>query len=429
MMDTMDETRARPLNEGTPQSGPVLYWMSRDQRAADNWALHFAQEYALRQRVPLAVVFCLLPVFGEATIRQYSFMLRGLAQTATRLLEVGIPFFLLEGCPTKTLPEFIAQQGIGMLITDFSPLRFRKEWVGILRSRISLPFWEVDAHNVVPVWQASDKQEWSARTFRPKIGHLLSHYLVPFPPLRKHPYPWTRAVSIPDFDAIGKRLSCDRSVLETGHLAPGITAARETLNRFLTKGLERYAQQRNDPNAEAQSGLSPYLHFGQISAARVALEVLKQPESKGRDDFMDQLIVRRELAENFCEWNPHYDAWVGFPAWGGENWISTGQTSNPISAAKMSWSLASPAIPCGMRLKRKWFAGEQCRAICVCIGQKSCWNGRWNRRKLTALPSASMIATCWMAAIPMDTRVLLGVLVACTIARGTKDPYSATSGG
>lgn len=290
--------------------------MSRDQRAADNWALHFAQEYALRQRVPLAVVFCLLPVFGEATIRQYSFMLRGLAQTATRLLEVGIPFFLLEGCPTKTLPEFIAQQGIGMLITDFSPLRFRKEWVGILRSRISLPFWEVDTHNVIPVWQAWDKQEWSARTFRLKIGHLLSHYLVPFPPLRKHPYPWTGAVSIPDFDAIGERLSCDRSVPEIGHLAPGITAARETLNRFLTKGLERYAQQRNDPNAEAQSGLSPYLHFGQISAARVALEVLKQPESKGREDFMDQLIVRRELAENFCEWNPHYDAWAGFPAWG-----------------------------------------------------------------------------------------------------------------
>jgi hypothetical protein len=104
MMDAMDETRARSLNEGTPQSGPVLYWMSRDQRAADNWALHFAQEYALRQRVPLAVVFCLLPVFGEATIRQYGFMLRGLTQKAARLREVGTPFFLLEGTPTLASP-------------------------------------------------------------------------------------------------------------------------------------------------------------------------------------------------------------------------------------------------------------------------------------------------------------------------------------
>lgn len=121
---------------------------------------------------------------------------------------------------------------------------------------------------------------------------------------------------MPDFDAIGKRLSCDRSVQETGHPVAGITAARATLNRFLAKGLDQYAEQRNDPNVKAQSGLSPYLHFGQISAARVALEVLKQPESKGREDFIDQLIVRRELAENFCQWNPDYDAWEGFPAWG-----------------------------------------------------------------------------------------------------------------
>jgi deoxyribodipyrimidine photo-lyase len=111
-MDAMDETRARSLNEGTPQSGPVLYWMSRDQRAADNWALYFAQEYALRQRVPLAVVFCLLPVFGEATIRQYSFMLRGLAQTATRLLEVGIPSFCWKVPPQRRYRSLLRNKGL-----------------------------------------------------------------------------------------------------------------------------------------------------------------------------------------------------------------------------------------------------------------------------------------------------------------------------
>jgi deoxyribodipyrimidine photo-lyase len=316
MMDDMDQTRARPLKEGNPAAGPVLYWMSRDQRAADNWALHFAQETALERRVPLAVVFCLLPAFGEATARQYRFMLRGLAETAKCLRGFGIPFFLLEGSPPKTLPEFITEQGIGILITDFSPLRIRTEWVCILQSRTSLPFWEVDAHNIVPVWQASDHQEWSARTFRPKIGRLLSRYLVPFPSLRKHPYPWKGKASILDFDAIGKRLPGDRSVREIDHLSPGSNAARDTLHCFLSNRLERYAQQHNDPNAEVQSGLSSYLHFGQISPARVALEVLKQPESSGREDFIDQLIVRRELAENFCHWNPDYDAWAGFPAWG-----------------------------------------------------------------------------------------------------------------
>ncbi len=77
--------RHRPLNHHTYQSGPVVYWLSRDQRARDNWALLYAQELALEQQAPLAVVFNLVPQFLAATYRHYDFMLRGLAETAARL--------------------------------------------------------------------------------------------------------------------------------------------------------------------------------------------------------------------------------------------------------------------------------------------------------------------------------------------------------
>jgi deoxyribodipyrimidine photo-lyase len=100
-----------------------------------------------------------------------------------------------------------------------------------------------------------------------------------------------------------------------GWLVPGARAAQKVLQIFISENLSRYASERNDPNAQAQSNLSPYLHFGQISAQRVVLELLKIPPSLSREAFLEELIVRRELAENFCLYNEAYDAFAGFPAW------------------------------------------------------------------------------------------------------------------
>ncbi|HUV02037.1 MAG TPA: deoxyribodipyrimidine photo-lyase [Desulfobacteria bacterium] len=76
----MNRKRARNLNEGVKNSGPVIYWMSRDQRVKDNWALLFSQEVALQQHAPVAVVFCVVPRFLNAAVRQYGFMLKGLTR-------------------------------------------------------------------------------------------------------------------------------------------------------------------------------------------------------------------------------------------------------------------------------------------------------------------------------------------------------------
>jgi deoxyribodipyrimidine photo-lyase len=110
--------RVRLLHEGQAAAGPVLYWMSRDQRAQDNWALLFAQELALERQVPLVVAFCLVRRFLGAGRRQYGFMLRGLAELEQSLAAKGIPFCLLHGAPQEELPEFVQEHGIAQLVTD-----------------------------------------------------------------------------------------------------------------------------------------------------------------------------------------------------------------------------------------------------------------------------------------------------------------------
>ncbi|MDD5644415.1 MAG: deoxyribodipyrimidine photolyase, partial [bacterium] len=99
-------------------------------------------------------------------------------------------------------------------------------------------------------------------------------------------------------------------------IEPGEKAALRTLRNFIKNGLPGFASQRNDPNMGAESNLSPYLHFGQISAQRAALEINKSPASKeAKEAFLEELIIRRELADNYCLYNKNYDNPAGFPDW------------------------------------------------------------------------------------------------------------------
>ncbi len=311
----MNPKRVRTLKAGNLQKGPVVYWMSRDQRTRDNWALLFSQELSQREKVPLAVVFCLAPQFLGATFRQYAFMLRGLAEVEQNLREHNIPFHLLVGAPEVELPKFFRQSGAGCLVTDFDPLRLKRQWKEAVAKRLDIPFFEVDAHNIVPCWVASSKQEYGAYTLRPKIWRALPEFLDEFPPLQKQELLWGEPAPT-DWQGILAGLSVDRSVPEVSGFKSGERAAWAVLKDFLDNKLSDYADGRNDPTREGQSNLSPYLHFGQIAAQRVALDVEVAPAGqKAKEAFLEELIVRRELADNFCYYNPHYDAFAGFPFW------------------------------------------------------------------------------------------------------------------
>lgn len=312
----VNDERIRLLKSGSIKKGSVLYWMSRDQRTRDNWALLYAQKLALERGEPLAVLFCLVPTFLNATARQYLFMLKGLEEVGQVLLSKNIPLFCQAGMPEETIPQFIMEHDIGILVTDFDPLKIKRAWKDAVAERIDIPFYEVDAHNIVPCWVASEKQDFAARTFRPKINRRLTEFLTEFPKLKKHPHRWTKKIAPIAWDNLEKTLVVDRTVAEIDWIKPGETAARRVFRTFLTKKLEDYDTVRNDPTVDGQSHLSPYLHFGYISAQRVALEVTKSTiNQEHQADFIEELIVRRELSDNFCFYNTAYDTSEGFPPW------------------------------------------------------------------------------------------------------------------
>ncbi len=318
-VELVDTRRVTVLKSQRPLSGPVIYWMIRDQRAEDNWALSFAQEAALELQSPLAVVFTLSPTFLEATLRQYTFMLEGLKDVERALLKDNIPFVVLSGSPPKEIVRFIRRNRVATLVSDFSPLRPHRAWQADVAKHIQIPYFEVDAHNIVPSRFASPKQEYAAYTLRPKVHRHLASFLTDFPAGRKHPYAWPEAVPPTDWATAYRSLRVDRSVTPVNRFSPGAKAAKRLLRRFLDKRLPDYHNARNDPTRDAQSHLSPYLHFGHLAPQRVALEAQRRTDDvRSQETFLEELIIRRELSDNFCLHNDAYDAFAGFPGWAQE---------------------------------------------------------------------------------------------------------------
>uniref|UniRef100_A0A8C3R155 Deoxyribodipyrimidine photo-lyase n=1 Tax=Cyanoderma ruficeps TaxID=181631 RepID=A0A8C3R155_9PASS len=297
----------------------ILYWMCRDQRVQDNWAFLYAQRLALKQELPLHVCFCLVPKFLEATIRHYRFMLRGLQEVAEECAELNISFHLLLGYAKDVLPTFVVEHGVGGLVTDFSPLRLPRQWVEDVRERLpeDVPFAQVDAHNIVPCWVASPKQEYSARTIRGKIHAQLPEFLTEFPPVVRHPHPPSCPAEPIAWEACYSSLQVDHTVKEVEWATPGTAAGMAVLKSFIGERLKSFSTHRNDPNKVALSNLSPWLHFGQVSTQRAILEVQKHRRSykDSVDAFVEEAVVRRELAENFCYYNENYDSVQGAYDW------------------------------------------------------------------------------------------------------------------
>ena len=312
----MNQKRVRIVKEGRIERGPVAYWMSRDQRASDNWALLWAQELALKNSEPLVVIFCLVPEFLNATERQYRFMLKGLREVENTLVEKNISFHLLTGLPEHALPEWLRAHRIAAMVTDFDPLRIKREWKERVAANIDILFTEVDAHNIIPCWVTSQKQEYGAYTIRPKIHKALNEYLEEIPELKTHPISWKKKAPETNSEHVMNMLTVDRSVQEVDWILPGEKEAQKSLDTFIHHTLSRYDEFRNDPAMDGQSHLSPYLHFGHLSPQRVALEVMHADGAEDvKNAFLEELIVRRELSDNFCFYNRSYDRFDGFPDW------------------------------------------------------------------------------------------------------------------
>ncbi|KAG7269861.1 hypothetical protein CRUP_032819 [Coryphaenoides rupestris] len=298
----------------------ILYWMTRDHRVQDNWALIHAQQLAMEEEQPLHVCVCLLvPESALSTLRHYSFMLKGLEEVAKECKALDIQFHLLRGAPAEVLPGLVSDRGLGAVVTDFLPLRTPRQALESLKKSLpdDVPLVQVDAHNIVPCWVASPKLEYSARTIRGKITKLLPEFLTDFPVVGKHLYTATRTDKPVDWaEALGS-LRLDGAVGEVAWARPGAATGTAMLESFIDLRLRHFATHRNDPNSAALSQLSPWIRFGHLSAQRVALQVQRfgKKFSQSVAPFIEELVVRRELTDNFCFYNDNYDNVKGAYEW------------------------------------------------------------------------------------------------------------------
>ncbi|MFW5838124.1 MAG: deoxyribodipyrimidine photo-lyase [Desulfovibrionaceae bacterium] len=307
--------RARLRDPKAPGPGPVVYWMHREHRLRDNWGLLLAQQIALASDAPLAVVHCLAPGFGEAGLRQYAFLVRGLLELAAGLRRLDIPLVQLLGDPGEEVPRFLAEHRAGGLVTDFDPAPAKRSWVGKVLEAGLCRVWEADSRNVVPAWLATDRKEYMARTFRPRLRSKLADFLEAPPGLQAHPRPFAPDLPGPSLGSLD-RLGLDRAPSEAPDADPGEQGGLRRLAGFLDNRLPRYAEASNDPTREAVSRLSAHLRFGQLASLRVALETRKaDAPAEAKDAFLEQLLVRRELAENYVFFEPDHASLAGAPDW------------------------------------------------------------------------------------------------------------------
>ena len=291
----------------------VLYWMQASQRSSYNHALEYTIAKANELKKPVLVYFGVTADYPGANARHYSFMLEGLKQTKDILKERGINLVILKSNPPKGAIE-LAKKAC-MVITDRGYTRLQKAWRIEAAHAMDCALYQVESDVVVPVEETSPKEEYAAATIRRKLlGRVLS-YLNPVK-AQKPEYGTVKmaGLDITDTTKVLKELGVNQSVQPSSLFKGGETEALRLLRDFIKKRLKRYSEDRSDPSLDCESHLSPYLHFGQISPLQITMEMLKAGEGIN-GPFLEELIIRRELAINFVSYNKHYDSFECLPSW------------------------------------------------------------------------------------------------------------------
>jgi deoxyribodipyrimidine photo-lyase len=315
----IEPERLIELNDAPEQPGDyVLYWMQNSQRAEFNPALEVAIAEANRLGLPVLVGFGLTADYPEANARHYAFMLEGLAETEYALRQRGLGFTVGLGSPAAVVLR-LAQKA-ALLVCDRGYLRRQRQWRAEVAAKAGRRVLQVEGDVVVPLELVSTKPEIGARTLRPKSLRFRDRFLRPvrrqLPSHSADGIEATGNVELTDIPALLARLGVDHSGSPVGNFQGGYKEAKRRLNEFVTGRLQRYVAARAHPGEAEVSTLSPYLHFGQISPVEVALAARDAgAANENTAAFLEELIVRRELAINFVHTTPDYDRYDCLPEW------------------------------------------------------------------------------------------------------------------
>lgn len=309
--------RVQALNDREVVEGRyVLYWMQQSQRAELNHALEYAVHRANELRQPLLVAFGLMDDYPEANLRHYSFLVQGLADVEGALAKRDIPFVVQRGAPDEVALRLAADASL--VVCDRGYLRPQRRWREHVAADAPCAVVQVESDVVVPVELVSDHKETAARTIRPKITRHLERFLVDLPKATLEttsPFPDVSGEDLNDLDALLASMTLDREVTPVPLFTGGTTAGTKVLRAFLAHHFDVYAEHRNQPQTSDVSHMSKYLHFGQLSPVFIALQAQEMSPSENRDDFLEELIVRRELPMNFVFYEPDYDSYACLPEW------------------------------------------------------------------------------------------------------------------
>lgn len=335
---SINSLRVKKLGHSDYQGGTVIYQMCRDLRAQDNDALLFAQELAKSQGAQLIVTYVIWSYMWEGSTRRlYDWVLPSLKEVEKEIRGCSIPLMVVLEDKNLLKEKGLALpvEHVGAVVVDQMPLRFMRKWKEVfLRTHKSVPLYEVDAHNCIPVWHTSGKQEFAAHTIRRKIYKLLPDFLDDYDKLATHGENHNLIKEIPpiDWNELKNSIKCREDVAGTGDFIPGGKAGQKILTDFLHHKLPSYDVSRNKINEDGQSNLSPYISHGNISRRRIILTLLKNTGVKIEDafddnkngsngtmgsvaSFIEECVIRAEIAENFCYYNEQYDTFEGFPSW------------------------------------------------------------------------------------------------------------------
>jgi deoxyribodipyrimidine photo-lyase len=318
--------RVTPLNHAPerPDRDYVLYWAQMNRRVDANHGLLYAAELANRHNLPVLYYEGLTCSYEYANDRLHTFILEGVQETARRLRKAGIGyvFYLRKTQTERNHALYDLAKRAAVVVTDDYPTFIARKHNGRVPEKLDVAYYVVDSSCIVPM-KVLNKREYGAYTIRPKIKKLLSKYLKPADNLcvRKR-----FAAALPDFhtevdeDRIAQLVEAcqvDHSVRRSTAFTGGRAHAEQLLAHFLTHNLSRYAKRRNEPSEHATSRMSPYLHFGQISSLEIALAV-KQYAKEHKliaDEYLEELIVRRELAFNYARLAEQPGRLENLPEW------------------------------------------------------------------------------------------------------------------
>jgi deoxyribodipyrimidine photo-lyase len=314
----MPEERVKRLNASDVKDKKyVLYWMQSSQRTECNMALDYAVSWADKLSKQLVVFFGLTRSFPEANLRHYTFMLEGLRDVEAQLEEIGVKLVVRDESPE--LGVVALSKDACLTVADKGYLKTLRQWYNFAAANLGCPLVQVEDNVVVPVEAASSKEEYSAATLRPKIQKKRESFLAV--PKQHKPKKSSLglkfdSIDLADIAAVVAALDVDRSVSKARGFHGGSSEAAKRLEDFLKNRLSAFPELRNDPTAGCLSNLSPYLHFGQISPVKIALQVLSaDAPAEAKDVYLEELIVRRELAINYAYFNESYDSFAGLPNW------------------------------------------------------------------------------------------------------------------